>query len=254
MTPLRTALLALALASLAARSAHAFTDEVHRDIAEQAARLAPASLRSILATHASSLAEGASAPLSTEPADLVLLPNGGSLDQLVARQATRVSDALAQRAPMSLVAREFGALSRAVALASDPLHVTPGGEKTAEWAPAFERFTESRRDRFRLAFGGYASADLDRDDVPAFVRTSAERARRTGRILDEMFVGSNGAIADATRFDDRHPVFGIAALGWSHAVTDTARIWLYVWIKAGGEASGLPFPQALPGGPARTSP
>src|SRR5690606_26320159 len=35
-------------------------------------------------------------------------------------------------------------------------------------------------------------------------------------------------------FDDRSSAFGIAALSYSGAVTDAARLFRYIWIAAGG--------------------
>ena len=153
---------------------------------------------------------------------------------------------ITQRAPMAQVAREFGVLSHALALASDPVHVVAHDVRTRDWAPAFSSFVENRTPRFHVAFGGYGSPALDRSDVRGMVRASAEVGRRNAPLLSEMFLLPDGSVAKTAGFDDRHPVFGIATLGYSHAITDTAKLWLYVWIKAGGDTSGLPFPQALP--------
>lgn len=254
MPPFRTV---AALSSLLlALPCAAFSDKVHQDVAEQAGRLMPASLRGILSKELPALRAGASAPLPVNEDGLFLYPDGtyGTLDQTVERQARRVLDLLQQRAPMESVVREMGVLSRAVALASDPVHVVPHDARTADWSAEFERFLEARQPRFKVAFFGYGSPELDRGDVPGFVRSCAERSRRCGPLLGQMFVKEDGTIAKGSGFDDKHPVFGIASLAYTHAITDTARAWLYVWIRANGDTTGVPFPQALPQGSASLSP
>jgi hypothetical protein len=249
MIVLRAAALGLALA-FASVPAGAMPDEVHQEVAAQAARLMPTSLRSVLASHLDELRQGAGAPLGASEEGLFLYPDGayGSLDRTVDAQAARVVEMLRQRAPMAMVVKEMGVLSRAVALASDPVHVTVHDQRTSDWADDYARFVESRRPRFRVAFGGYASPDLDRGDVAAFVRSAAERTRSSSRLLPSLFLLDDGSVAKISGFDDRHPAFGVASIGYSHAVTDTARLWLYVWIQAGGDSAGLPFPQSLPQG------
>jgi hypothetical protein len=241
---------ALVLLVVMAPAAFAFTDAVHQDVAEQAARLMPTSLRHVLAHHVDELRAGATAPLPTDDAGLFLYPDGsrGTLDEAVQRQTQRVLDALARRSSMGVVVREMGVLSHLVALGSDPLHVTEHDARTRDWGPQFEQFVESRLPRMRVVFGGYDSPALDRDDVPSFVQECAARTRLTASLLPRMYILSDGSVARDSAFDDRHPVFGVASLAHAHAITDTARLWLFTWIKSNGDASGLPFPQALPSG------
>jgi len=35
--------------------------------------------------------------------------------------------------------------------------------------------------------------------------------------------------------------YGIGSLSWSHTVTDTARVWLFIWKQAHGDLYGTPW-------------
>ena len=37
----------------------------------------------------------------------------------------------------------------------------------------------------------------------------------------------------------------MASLAYSRSIADTAKLWLYLWIKADGDTTELPFPQGL---------
>lgn len=234
------------------RESLAWSPALHHDVVDQAGRLMPASLQRILAENLGRLHDGAAAPLATNDAGYLRagLPGSrGTLDETVQSQVQRVLDLLVSRAPMSTIAYELGVLSHYVTLANTPAVAGSADVREADWADAFERFTESRVPRFRLVFDGYWSPSLGKDDVRGFVRECRARSGRHYDVLSMMYVKADGTIA-ANDFDDRSPVFGVAALSYSHAIGDTAKIWLYAWIRANGDTTGLPFPQALQVGPA----
>jgi len=246
---------ALVLVLLAPAAARAWTDRFHEEAAIQAARLMPLSFQQILAQNAGRLREGAIAPHAQASSDRQYLHAGGvygSLDEEITRQTQRCMDLLSARASFSVVAYELGVLSHLVSLAESPLHVAADDPDESAWAADFEAYADRKRERFRIVFDGYLSADLERDDVRGFVRTICERSRRFYPVLATSYHLPDGRIARSTSFDDRHPVFGVASLGWARSISDTAKIWLYVWIRAGGDSTGLPFalgeaPRVLPG-------
>ena len=238
------------------RAARAWSPTMHHDVVDQAGRLMPASLQRVLAENIGRLHEGAAAPLAGNDAGYLRAGHPGSrgtLDETIQAQVQRVLDLLGSRAPMSTVAYEMGVLSHYVALADTPAVARDGDAREADWADAFERYTESRASRFRLVFDGYWSPSLGKDDVRGFVQECRARSGRHYEVLSMMYVKDDGSIA-ANDFDDRSPVFGVASLSYAHAIGDTAKIWLYAWIRANGDTSGLPFPQALQVGPAVEAP
>ncbi|MEM7245243.1 MAG: hypothetical protein AAF533_07850 [Acidobacteriota bacterium] len=235
--------LGLALCLGTASPATAWTEKFHQQVAEQSARLMPASLQSILARHSGRLAEGAAAPLVSAGDPRLYLHAGGShgsLDRTVLLQTQRILDQIQGRAPMESLAYEFGILSHYVALAQDPLHSAADDPREAQWAGNFLRFAESRLDRYKIVFPGYYSEPLQRDDVTGFIHSICNRSRRHYPTLARAHVDENGQVRQRPNFSDRHPVYGVASLAYSRSVTDTARLWLYVWVRAGGDASNLP--------------
>ena len=244
--------LALALLLASAVPARAWSPEMHQRVAEQAGRLMPVSLQHVLAQNLSRLREGAVAPLSQQ--DFAHLRAGqdgrrGSLEQVMVNQVQRVLDLLAQRAPMNTVMYEMGVLSHYVTLANDPTIADNADPREADWADDFERYTEARMNSFRMVFDGYYSPSLAKDDVPGFVGECKRRAGRHYPVLSMMWVKGDGSIARGD-FDDRHPVYGVAALTTAHAIGDTAKLWIYIWLRSNGDTTSLPFPQGLQVGPA----
>jgi hypothetical protein len=51
---------------------------------------------------------------------------------------------------------------------------------------------------------------------------------------------TNGRVVDHRRIDYRSPVFGVASLSYSRAVTAIAATWLAVWREARGDLTRTP--------------
>jgi hypothetical protein len=237
----RSVALTLTCLALAAGPAAAWPDAVHEKVVEQSARLMPRSLERVLAANQPRLAEGARTARIDER---TATPE--ALEAAVQAQTQRVLEALSNRSAMSIVAFEMGALSRLVALAEDPCLASDADARESEWSPDFEAFTASRMDEYRVVFSGYASSALDRDDVRGFAHDIMEKAGRRYPVLTQMYVLGDGRIAKSTSFDERHPVYGVASLAYANAISDTAKLWLYTWIRSNGDPSELPFPKLLP--------
>ena len=254
-SPVTLALLLAVVLVLSVAPARAWSPAMHEHVAEQAGRLMPVSLQYVLSQNMHRLKEGAVAPLESK--DYAYLRAGqdgsrGSLQQVMVKQVQRVMDLLEKRAPMSTVAYEMGVLSHYVTLADDPTIAANGDPREAEWADAFERYTEARVDKFRMVFDGYYSPSLAKDDIAGFVTECEQHSARHYPVLTMMWVKEDGSIARGD-FDERHPVYGVAALTNAHAIGDTAKLWLYLWIRANGDTTNLPFPQGLQVGPAVAS-
>jgi hypothetical protein len=233
--------LALSCLAVAAGPAAAWPDAVHVRVVEQSARLMPRSLERVLASHLDRLSEGAKSPVIDERN-----ATPDVLEAAVQAQTQRVLEALSNRSPMSIVVYEMGALSRLVALAEDPCLASSEDARESEWSPDFEAFTASRMDQYGVVLSGSRSSGLDKDDVRGFAHGIIEKAGPRYPVLTQMYVLGDGRIAKGTSFDERHPVYGVASLAYANSISDTAKLWLYAWIRSNGDASELPFPAMLP--------
>lgn len=249
MTLLRLHLGLGALAFLALpQPAGAWSPRFHEDAVIQSARLMPQSLQQVLAQHQDRLKEGAKAPLNLGVNEGLHLHAGGtygSLDRSVLVQSQRVLDLLQNRSSFAIVAHEMGVLSHLIALAQNPAQVAADDPREAQWGSKFQSFAESKLPRFRVVFDGYLAPALERDDIRGFVQDIADRSRRHYPLLAQSYLSEDGSVKSNASFDERHPLFGIASLAYSRAIADTAKLWLYLWIKADGDTTGLPFPQGL---------
>lgn len=240
----------LAAAAALALSAPAFgwSPRFHEEVAVQSARLMPLSLQQVLAQHVTRLKEGAKAPLEMGAHESLYLHAGGTygtLDRSVLAQSQRVLDLLESQSSFDVIAYEMGVLSHLVALAESPAHVAADDPREAQWAPRFEQFAESKIGRYRVVFDGYLTPPLQRDDIRGFVDAIAARSRKHYTLLAGAYVADDGSIRSNRSFSERDPLYGVASLAYSRSIADTAKLWLYLWIKADGDTTELPFPQGL---------
>jgi len=228
--------------------ASAWTPQYHEQVAVQSARLMPGSLTRVLAQHQGRLREGARAPLKLGANESLYLHAGGSygsLDQSILVQSQRVLDLLQAHSGFDVVAYEMGVLSHLVSLANCPTNVAADDPREPQWGPRFQSYAESRIPKFRVVFDGYLTPTLGRDDIRGFARGIADRSRRHYPLIARAYLNDDGSVKSNGSFSDQHAVFGIASLAYSRSIADTAKIWLYLWIKADGDTTDLPFPQGL---------
>ncbi len=131
--------------------------------------------------------------------------------------------------PMAMIAERLGYLVHLVGDANNPFYVTrdDGLEPSRD---DFARYVERRMEVFptvsygidrNLALGSY----LDR----VFARTE----KLAPLMSEEYFRG--GSRRTSAEFDDRSTAFGVASITYSHAITDAANLFTYIWKKAGGD-------------------
>ena len=188
-------------------NAHAWTLAADRQIASAGAKLAPPDLYLIIKDFNHDYARGIESALAEEG-------KHGALRTRIEKETRDIIAMLKANRPMSAVAERLGVLAHLVADANNPYH-------DADYAHYFEM----RLRKFPTVFYGpepqlHLGVFLD--------RVLARTAKLTPLVTEEYAHGSSST------FDDHSTAFGVASVSYSHAVTDTANLFTYIWKEAGG--------------------
>ena len=146
---------------------------------------------------------------------------------------------LQSRPKFSEAAIDFGALAQVMFLLNLPENEASSSEKLFTLSDVIGRNTQA----FRVVVYDTSEIGGSRDEVSAFLETVRQRRKR----LSEHFgLEAKHLTTTTVSLDPRSPLYGIAALVYSHAINDTARAWLWIWRSANGDMSGRPALQAHP--------
>jgi hypothetical protein len=249
----RCALTALAsLAGLALpQSADAWPTPINEAIARDARRLLPRGLSMALArreeqvrSEMGRLPESLTRSLATDLLSGHLTPETAAAAQVPMDEALKlfktrhVSDGLVR----------LGGLARV------PIDLSDAGLASDESLPPRVReeyylFVQANLSKIPVVLSDPHALELARADLPAYWQRLLDQSRaETGIIRAEML--RDGAAVDHRTIDYRSPVFVVAALSYSRAVTAVAGTWLAVWREAHGDLSARPRPkEVVPGAP-----
>ncbi len=225
------------LASAFAAAALAWTPESEVAIAQRAARFAPPDLRRQIEKHPRALEDGVRAAIANPAV-------GRSVADTLATEAERAVDAIRNHRPFAEVVQRLGQVTHYVALANNSLAVGSGDPQERRYARDYSRYMESARPRFAATFYG----DGRRVEAPAELDWLVRRAFERGRSYYPM-IGQEYRRIDFGEgrrlFDDRSTAYGLSALAFSHAISDTIGVLRYIWLRAGGADSRM-FPKLTP--------
>ena len=229
---------ALALAAASPLAAWSPTTQV--SIARTAAHLAPPDLARQIEHRADRFRDGVLAPFQEgAPERHYRNRDRGTLDAALAEEVAGAVAALRQPAPFDDVVYRLGRIAHWVGDANNPLNAAGDDPDEARYFADWLRYADSARPRFAPVFYlGEPTVTSDHD-----LRQLTLRALQRGRDLYPR-VGDEyrriGYSAGTQGFDDRSTAFGVAAISFSHAITDLTRVLHYVWLAGGG---GDPRPE-----------
>ncbi len=229
-------LAALVMILYSPASIFAFSPESRVTITSNAFKLMPPSLRTQLEKHKKDCLLGALEPMLHEgeqkhnPA-----MSGEVVAEKIARQAQVVVNMINNHEPFKKIVHEMGILSHYVTDLNFPLTLNGEGK---EYYDAFAKFCQNKEDKIQFVFYGFHNPHLSRNDLHAFSDEVFQRSASHIPFVQQAYSRAQQGIQG--EFDDRSILFGIAAISYSHAITDIARIWLYVWDQAHGDITGTP--------------
>jgi len=222
-----------ALLALAAVPACAWSPSTQRAIAVEAARRLPSPWNVQLVRHAEDLMAGALEPFSErDPARHLRNADGrGHLDRVVREEVESALAAVASGRSWSEVARQLGRLSHYAADASFPLNASADDPAERRYFADFALYAESARSRFALVTYAAERPPASAAEVDRLVAQALLRSRNLYPAVGREYRRIGWAVG-RERFDDRSTAFAAASLGYSHAVSDVARLFRYVAARA----------------------
>lgn len=235
------AALTFAAALLPARLA-AWSPATQVSIARTAARLAPPDLARQIERRSERYREGVLAPFQESAVERHYRNlDRGALDAVLADEVAGAVAALRQPAPFDDVVYRLGRVAHWVADANNPLNAAGDDPEEGRYFADWLRYADSARPRFAPVYYLGEPPVISERDVRLLTLRALQRGRGFyPRVGDEY--RRIGFGAGARGFDDRSTAFGVAAVSFSHAISDLARVLRYVWIAGGG---GDPRPPLL---------
>ncbi len=234
--------LAVSLALLAPGAASAWKPATQKAIALEAAALAPPDLARLLVRHREAFLRGTVGPLADgNAAHHMKNPDGtGSLDQVVATEMKTAIELIRGHRPFAEVVEHLGRISHFVADANLPLNTANSDPREGAYFRDFLDYADAARPRFAVVFYGLGADWQGPRDVDAWTRATLARGRKLYPAIGEEYRRIGGGIAGSSgitgtaAFDDRSTAFAVAALSYSHAISDVARALRHVWLASGG--------------------
>jgi hypothetical protein len=241
-------LLATLLLVLLPASARAWPASLMEALARDARRLVPRSLGQLMLEREPQILDDLRHFPPTLSQTLAADLQAGKLQpETLAALEAQAADALElfkQRRVSEGVVR-LAAFLRVPADLSDPiLNAGPEGYPSGV-VREYYAFIEGNLDKIPVVMDDAPALKLSRRELPAYWQRLLSKSRGQADVIrSEMF--QNGRVVSSRAIDYRSPVFGVASLSYSRAVTAIAATWLAVWREARGDVTRMPKPREVP--------
>jgi len=192
----------------------------------------PESFRRVMARNMDSLKSGTH-DVNTEK--FLMETHRSILEEGILERTLSTVDRLRSQPKFSEVAKDFGALAQMMFLLNLPEREPSSSDKLLVLSDVIGRSSQT----FRLVVYDASEVEGSRNEV----RTLLETVRQRRSKLSERFSSVEVAqlpTSPTVPLDPRSPLYGIAAVVYSHAINDTARAWLWIWKLANGDMTGRP--------------
>jgi hypothetical protein len=239
--------LAMSAAVLAAAEASAWPSVLMESLNRDARRLVPATLARLLADREKEIFEESRAfPAELAQAMAADLSSGNLRMETIAALDARAFEASAllreQRVSDGIV--KLGALLRIPADLADPvLSAGPEGYPLGV-TREYYTFISGSLDKIPVVVDNEPALRMPRRGLGGYWQTVLGRSRIDSPVIRlELF--RNGRVVSHRTIDYRSPVFGVASLSYSRAVTAIAATWLAVWRDVRGDVTRTPRPATV---------
>ncbi|MEE8138778.1 MAG: hypothetical protein V3R89_00215 [Thermoanaerobaculia bacterium] len=222
------------LGAFAGAPLEAWTPQTQIAIADHAARVAPTLLRRQMERRQWSYHQGVVAPFAETDADQhVRTGDGrGRLDRVIAREVERAVRAIQGHRPFADIVQQLGVVSHYLADANNPLNASDGDPREGDYFADYLSYVDRVRPRFPVVFYGGPPVETPQD-VRRLVARALERSSALYPAIGREY-RRIGPASGIDGFDDKSTAFGVGSVAFSHAVSDTARVLRYIWLRAGG--------------------
>jgi hypothetical protein len=218
---------------LPAISLQAWTRASDAKIAQRGRELAPPDMQLVLSRFEPEFARGLEKAQADEGSEIhhyFVLSRQGKLRERIEQEARYIVKMIRSKQPMATIAEHLGILSHLVADANNPFHTSDADPRLGPMHDDFEQYFERRMAHFPTVFYGLSN-DFQ---LGSYLDRTLSRSSGFSSLMSEEYF-RDGALRRSAEFDDRSTAFAVAAVCYSHAVTDLVNLYYYIWREAGGD-------------------
>lgn len=202
----------------------AWTPAADQKIAAKSAEFAPPDLKLLLRKFEKQYQRGVEKANHEEGVDAHI----DHLSDRIQQETTTIVSMMHNNEPMAAIVERLGFVSHLVADANNPFHMDRNAASDAAHDD-YERYFERRMSVYPTTIYG-----INRNlKLRSYVDGIVARTTKLLPLINEEY-SRGGERHTSAEFDDRSTAFGIASICYSHAVTDVANIYYYIWRQAGG--------------------
>ncbi len=210
---------------------------IYHQVATKALLLMPKALRNVLKLHINELLLGASesASLLNSEDHFLFADNGyGKAHMRIKQISDKIVYDVYHHVPFHIIAREFGYIAHYITDLNNPLHTAKRNYFIVLCEREFNKFYVGNLEKIPFVFYGYSSSYLEKGDIIGFTDSIVQRSL----ILRERLMGEmckDDKIIEANKFDEKSIVFGVTAISYQHAISNTVQLWFHIWKNAHGD-------------------